>query len=164
MLAVRSAVLRPSVRSIATENLVCSKRGWLCQQNGRNALIRKSSALLNEKVGQDPLGGRGLARSARIRSENKEGILMFQSLREDIISVFGRDPAAHSYWKILTCHPGIHAPNFHRFAHWLWAKRLRHDMISSSFCAALPPPTDWIPTSWPGSGIPGRSGRHLPQR
>jgi len=50
---------------------------------------------------------------------------MFQNLREDITSVFDRDPAARSFWEILTCYPGIHALIFHRFAHWLWVNRLR---------------------------------------
>lgn len=50
---------------------------------------------------------------------------MFQALREDIRSVFDRDPAARSFWEVLTCYPGIHALILHRFAHWLWRHRLR---------------------------------------
>ena len=50
---------------------------------------------------------------------------MLRHLREDIRSVFDRDPAARSFWEILTCYPGIHALFMHRLAHWLWRRRLR---------------------------------------
>lgn len=50
---------------------------------------------------------------------------MFRHLREDIRAVFDRDPAARSFWEVLTCYPGIHALLAHRLAHWLWGHRLR---------------------------------------
>ncbi len=50
---------------------------------------------------------------------------MFARLREDIHSVFDRDPAARSVLEVLTCYPGIHAITLHRLAHWLWGHRLR---------------------------------------
>ena len=50
---------------------------------------------------------------------------MFASMREDIRSVFDRDPAARSTWEVLTCYPGLHALWFHRLAHWLWLRRWR---------------------------------------
>ncbi len=50
---------------------------------------------------------------------------MFSRLREDINSVFSRDPAARSVWEVITCYPGIHALLLHRLAHWLWSCRLR---------------------------------------
>jgi serine O-acetyltransferase len=50
---------------------------------------------------------------------------MFSRLREDIQSVFERDPAARTSWEILTCYPGVHALIVHRFAHWLWGHQLR---------------------------------------
>ncbi|RTL53070.1 MAG: serine O-acetyltransferase [Rhodocyclaceae bacterium] len=50
---------------------------------------------------------------------------MFARLREDIASVFERDPAARSTWEVLTCYPGLHALMFHRVAHYLWQQRLR---------------------------------------
>ncbi len=50
---------------------------------------------------------------------------MFRHLREDIRAVFDRDPAARSFWEVLTCYPGIHALILHRIAHWLWGHRLR---------------------------------------
>lgn len=45
---------------------------------------------------------------------------MFKSIREDIRSIFDRDPAARSTLEILTCYPGVHAMMFHRLAHRLW--------------------------------------------
>ena len=50
---------------------------------------------------------------------------MFSHLREDIQSVFDRDPAARTFWEVLTCYPGVHALVSHRLAHWLWMHRLR---------------------------------------
>ncbi|WP_313954166.1 serine O-acetyltransferase [Accumulibacter sp.] len=49
---------------------------------------------------------------------------MFSRLREDIQSVFDRDPAARTSWEVLTCYPGVHAIALHRLAHWLWTRRL----------------------------------------
>ena len=45
---------------------------------------------------------------------------MFKFIREDIRSIFDRDPAARSTLEILTCYPGVHAMLFHRVAHRLW--------------------------------------------
>jgi serine O-acetyltransferase len=45
---------------------------------------------------------------------------MFSQMREDIASVFERDPAARSTWEVLTCYPGLHAVWLHRVAHWFW--------------------------------------------
>ncbi len=50
---------------------------------------------------------------------------MFSRLREDIRSVFDRDPAARTSWEILTCYPGVHALLLHRLSHWLWGHQLR---------------------------------------
>ncbi|MDR3221314.1 MAG: serine O-acetyltransferase [Candidatus Accumulibacter sp.] len=50
---------------------------------------------------------------------------MFSRLREDVSSVFERDPAARTSWEVLTCYPGLHAVVMHRAAHWLWTRRLR---------------------------------------
>ena len=45
---------------------------------------------------------------------------MFDRMREDIRSVFERDPAARSTWEVLTCYPGLKAVWAHRLAHGLW--------------------------------------------
>ena len=49
----------------------------------------------------------------------------WQRLREDITSVFDRDPAARSVFEVLTAYPGIHAVLFHRFNHHLWKLGLK---------------------------------------
>ncbi len=46
--------------------------------------------------------------------------MMFERMREDIQSVFHRDPAARNAFEILTCYPGLHAIWMHRLSHWLW--------------------------------------------
>ncbi|MGE4405459.1 serine O-acetyltransferase [Pseudomonas sp.] len=45
---------------------------------------------------------------------------MFERMREDIQSVFHRDPAARNAFEVLTCYPGLHAIWMHRLSHWLW--------------------------------------------
>lgn len=42
--------------------------------------------------------------------------------REDIKTVFERDPAAKSTAEVLLCYPGLHAIIIHRFAHFLYKK------------------------------------------
>jgi len=50
---------------------------------------------------------------------------MFNRLREDIASVFDRDPAARTTWEVLTCYPGLHALYIHKLGHWFWGCGLR---------------------------------------
>ncbi|NCF10331.1 MAG: serine O-acetyltransferase [Gammaproteobacteria bacterium] len=45
---------------------------------------------------------------------------MFERLREDVESVFDRDPAARTFFEVLTCYPGVHALLLHRMSHGLW--------------------------------------------
>ena len=44
----------------------------------------------------------------------------FQLLKEDVQTVFQKDPAARSWIEVLLCYPGLHAIWSHRFAHYLW--------------------------------------------
>ena len=50
---------------------------------------------------------------------------MFSRIREDIRCVFERDPAARTVWEVVTCYPGFHALQLHRFNHGLWRLGLR---------------------------------------
>ncbi len=50
---------------------------------------------------------------------------MFDRLREDIDSVFERDPAARNAFEVLTTYPGLHAVLIHRLAHGLWGLGLK---------------------------------------
>ena len=43
-------------------------------------------------------------------------------LREDIETVYRKDPAARSLLEVLTCYPGLHANWLHRVAHALWGR------------------------------------------
>ncbi len=45
---------------------------------------------------------------------------MFSRLREDIACIRERDPAARSWWEVLTCYPGLHALIWHRLARVAW--------------------------------------------
>ena len=47
---------------------------------------------------------------------------MFERLREDIQSVFHRDPAARNAFEVLTCYPGMHAIWLHRLGNALWRR------------------------------------------
>lgn len=49
---------------------------------------------------------------------------MFARMKEDINSVFDRDPAARNFIEVLFCYPGLHAIWMHRIAHWFWKSEL----------------------------------------
>jgi len=50
---------------------------------------------------------------------------MITTLRQDIQSVFDRDPAARSTLEIIFCYPGLHAIWGHHLSHWLWRHRFK---------------------------------------
>jgi serine O-acetyltransferase len=50
---------------------------------------------------------------------------VFERIKEDISSVFERDPAARHWFEVLTCYPGMHAIWIYRVTHWLWLKNLK---------------------------------------
>ncbi len=50
---------------------------------------------------------------------------MFHTLREDIRTVFTKDPAARSVAEVFLCYPGLHALWFYRVANCLWRHRFR---------------------------------------
>ncbi len=50
---------------------------------------------------------------------------MFKTLKENINSVYERDPAARSTLEVLLCYPGLHAVYFHKLSHFLWEHKLR---------------------------------------
>ncbi|MCH2222930.1 MAG: serine O-acetyltransferase [Dechloromonas sp.] len=45
---------------------------------------------------------------------------LLATLKEDLVCVFQRDPAARSTLEVLTTYPGVHAILTHRLAHHLW--------------------------------------------
>jgi serine O-acetyltransferase len=44
-------------------------------------------------------------------------------LREDVQTIYDKDPAARSLLEVLTCYPGLHASWLHRMAHGLWKRK-----------------------------------------
>ncbi len=50
---------------------------------------------------------------------------MFENFKEDVASVFDRDPAARNTFEVLTNYPGLHAVILHRLAHRLWRKNAK---------------------------------------
>jgi len=48
-----------------------------------------------------------------------------QNVREDIDSVFDRDPAARNFFEVLITYPGVHAVIFHRISHGLWKRNFK---------------------------------------
>lgn len=50
---------------------------------------------------------------------------MFERIKEDIQSVFHRDPAARNTFEVLTNYPGLHAIWFHRLSNKLWRNNWR---------------------------------------
>ncbi|HWQ20524.1 MAG TPA: serine O-acetyltransferase [Methanotrichaceae archaeon] len=44
------------------------------------------------------------------------------SIREDIQTVFDKDPAARTILEVILCYPGLHAIWMHRISHRLWMK------------------------------------------
>ncbi|MCD6407729.1 serine O-acetyltransferase [bacterium] len=50
---------------------------------------------------------------------------MIKTLKEDIKTVFERDPAARNVFEVITSYPGLHAIWCHRIAHFLWKKGMK---------------------------------------
>ncbi|HDR13967.1 MAG TPA: serine O-acetyltransferase [Desulfobacteraceae bacterium] len=48
---------------------------------------------------------------------------LYAMIREDIQTIFRKDPAARSMVEVLTCYPGLHSIWMHRLAHALWRRR-----------------------------------------
>jgi len=49
---------------------------------------------------------------------------IFTLIKEDISTVFQKDPAAKSLLEVLFCYPGLHALWGHRISHFLWKHKL----------------------------------------
>ncbi|MBS4534018.1 serine O-acetyltransferase [Clostridium sp. D2Q-14] len=49
---------------------------------------------------------------------------MFSKIKEDIKTIYERDPAAKNMLEIILCYPGLHAIIFHRIGHWFYIRKL----------------------------------------
>jgi serine O-acetyltransferase len=47
-------------------------------------------------------------------------LTVFSQIREDVETIFQRDPAARNLLEVVLCYPGLHALWLHRIAHALW--------------------------------------------
>jgi serine O-acetyltransferase len=54
----------------------------------------------------------------------------YETIKEDVQTVFKKDPAARGVLEVLMCYPGLHAIWIHRISHYLWQKKWY-------FCARL---------------------------
>jgi serine O-acetyltransferase len=50
---------------------------------------------------------------------------MFSRLKSDVQCILERDPAARTFWEVLTCYPGVHAVLLHRLAHACWTHDIK---------------------------------------
>lgn len=48
---------------------------------------------------------------------------IFRLLKEDIETVFKKDPAAKNIVEVILCYPGLHAIWLHRIAHWFYKRK-----------------------------------------
>ncbi|MGZ4885728.1 MAG: serine O-acetyltransferase, partial [Halobacteriota archaeon] len=46
------------------------------------------------------------------------------SIKEDIQTVFAKDPAARTALEVITSYPGLHAIWMHRVSHFFWTHKL----------------------------------------
>ncbi|MGH7858360.1 MAG: serine O-acetyltransferase [Candidatus Binatia bacterium] len=49
---------------------------------------------------------------------------VWERIREDVNTIFERDPAARSVWEVVLAYPGFHALLVHRVSNWLWRRGL----------------------------------------
>jgi serine O-acetyltransferase len=59
---------------------------------------------------------------------------VFRNIREDIKTVFTKDPAARSTLEIIFCYAGLHAIWAHRIDHFLWTHKMR---FPARFCSSI---------------------------
>lgn len=52
-------------------------------------------------------------------------MMKLQRVREDVACVFERDPAARTWFEVITTYPGVHAVLLHRLNHWLWQRNFK---------------------------------------
>jgi len=50
---------------------------------------------------------------------------LFSTIKEDIQTIFAKDPAARNLLEVLFCYPGLHALWYHRIANYFWEHELK---------------------------------------
>lgn len=59
--------------------------------------------------------------NSQVEGSTAARITLLHSVREDIASVFERDPAAKNWFEVVLCYSGLHALWMYRISHWLWS-------------------------------------------
>ena len=54
-----------------------------------------------------------------------DNVTLWQQIKEDILCVFDRDPAARHVFEIITTYPGVQAIQWHRVSHWFWKRNFK---------------------------------------
>ncbi|WP_022851229.1 serine O-acetyltransferase [Limisalsivibrio acetivorans] len=49
---------------------------------------------------------------------------LIKTIKEELDTIFQRDPAARSIPEVIFCYPGFHAILFYRLGHWFWVRKL----------------------------------------
>lgn len=62
----------------------------------------------------------------RSYKQKNKPISVFRLIHEDVKCVFERDPAARTYFEVLTTYPGLHAVISHRIINRMWLRGLRY--------------------------------------
>ena len=62
---------------------------------------------------------------------------LWKAVRDDVLCVQGRDPAARNTWEVVLTYPGLHAIIWFRLAHMLWHMHLRFAARFISWFARL---------------------------
>lgn len=68
---------------------------------------------------------------------HNKNISLLKLVKEDIDSVFERDPAARNKFEVLTTYPGVHAIIMHRISYWLWNTGWRYTARLISFACRI---------------------------
>ncbi len=66
-------------------------------------------------------------------------------MKEDIQSIFDRDPAARTTIEVVLLYPGLHAIWAYRVAHWLWEHNCKLPAASSASLRGSSPVSRFIP-------------------
>lgn len=69
--------------------------------------------------------------------ERPRGLGLWGRIREDVTSVFDRDPAARTRFEVYTTYPGVQAVILHRLAHPLWRRGWRWPSRFISYIARV---------------------------
>jgi serine O-acetyltransferase len=88
--------------------------------------LRKHAAVDAEEIreGRSP-GGRHNPLAGLCEEKGTMVVTFIRMMKEDIQSVFDRDPAARSTLEIMLTYPGLHSIWAYRFTNWMWKHNIK---------------------------------------